>query len=77
LLKATSLAITATSLKFQLSAKMILKLKCGFVGRPALQRAKERARQVVFNFDEEVVWSGIDYDNLPGLRREKTYTPST
>jgi len=45
-------------------------------GEAALQNPKEKARQMILNFDEEVVWSSFDHYNLPVLHREKNYIPS-
>jgi hypothetical protein len=48
-----------------------------FCGEAALQYPEEKAGQKTLNFEEEIIWSRFDHDNLPGLQRQKIYIPST
>ena len=52
-----SLAKTETSKKFQPSHRYDLHSEMWFCGAAALQNPKEKARWMILNFDEEVVWS--------------------
>jgi hypothetical protein len=48
-----------------------------FCGEAALQNPEEKAGQKTLNFEEEIIWSSFYPYNVPVLRRQKIYIPST